>query len=839
MTPSPPPDGRDETLFEEEFEPIEIQEEMERSFLDYSMSVIVSRALPDARDGLKPVHRRILWGMHDLGARPDRPTIKCARVTGDVMGKYHPHGDSAIYDALVRMGQSFSLRHPLIHPKGNFGTPDDPPAAARYTECRLAEIALAMLDGIDEDTVDFVDNYSGEFQEPSLLPARFPNLLVNGSQGIAVGMATNIPPHNLGEVIDATVHLIDHPDATPDDLMAFIKGPDFPTGALMMGRQGILDAYRTGRGSIRLRAVAEIEEGKRNDMIVVSKLPYQVSPSTVLMKIKELVDSGELTGIADINNASAGEEVRLEIKLKKDAPALVILNNLYKRTPLQTNFAVNTVALIDGVPRTLNLVQALQAYIDHQVNVITRRSEYRLAEAKAREHIVEGLLKAIDMIDAIIALIRASADRAEARQGLMGEGFEFTEIQANHILDMQLGRLTRLGRTDLEKELAELRATIAELEAILNDEGKLRSVIKDELGEVREKHATDRLTELTHDPGEMNLEDLIDDEELVVTYSAAGYIKTVQADAFRTQGRGGRGVAGAKLRDDDYVTEVISTTAHAYLLFFSNRGKVYRLKAHEIPMKDRTARGTAMDNLLALQPDEKIQAIIDTRDYETNRFLFFATRNGQVKKTKFTEYDSSRRDGLIAITLKDGDELVRVIQTSGDADIFLVARSGQTVRFSEDLVRPMGRSAAGVRGLKLREGDAVVSCAVSEPDADLLCITEGGYGKRTKIDKYPRKGRGTMGVKGFKMTPQKGPVLTGRMVKIDDEVILVSSKGTLIRTAVKQISSQGRDASGVRVMSLEPDETVVAVAPVFSETEDEAKAVPAPTLPVDEAPEPD
>ncbi len=840
MSPSPPPpDDSAETLFEEEFEPIEIQEEMERSFLDYSMSVIVSRALPDARDGLKPVHRRILWGMHDLGARPDRPTIKCARVTGDVMGKYHPHGDSAIYDALVRMGQNFSLRHPLIHPKGNFGTPDDPPAAARYTECRLAEIALAMLDGIDEDTVDFVDNYSGEFQEPSLLPARFPNLLVNGSQGIAVGMATNIPPHNLGEVIDATTHLIDHPDATPDDLMAFIKGPDFPTGALMMGRQGILDAYRTGRGSIRLRAVAEIVEGKRNDMIVVSKLPYQVSPSTVLVKIKELVDSGELTGIADINNASAGEEIRLEIKLKKDAPALVILNNLYKRTPLQTNFAVNTVALIDGVPRTLNLVQALQAYIDHQVNVIRRRSEFRLAKAKAREHIAEGLLKAIDMIDAIIALIRASEDRNEAREGLMGEGFEFSEIQANHILDMALGRLTRLGRIDLEKELAELRATIAELEAILGDEGKLFSVIKEELGEVREKHASERLTELTHDPGEMNLEDLIDDEELVVTYSAAGYIKTVQADAFRTQGRGGRGVAGAKLRDDDYVTEVISTTAHAYLLFFSNRGKVYRLKAHEIPMKDRTARGTAMVNLLPLQPDERIQAIIDTRDYETSRFLFFATANGQVKKTKFTEYDSSRRDGLIAITLKDGDELVRVIQTGGDTDIFLVARSGQTVRFSEDLVRPMGRTAAGVRGLKLREGDAVVSCAVSEEGADLLCITEGGYGKRTKIEKYPRKGRGTMGVKGFKMTPQKGPVVTGRMVKLDDEVILVSSKGTLIRTAVKDISSQGRDASGVRVMRLEEGEIVVAVAPVFTESEDTDDAVPAPTLPVDAAPAPD
>jgi len=839
MTP-PPPDGRDETLFEEAFEPIEIQEEMERSFLDYSMSVIVSRALPDARDGLKPVHRRILWGMHDLGARPDRPTIKCARVTGDVMGKYHPHGDSAIYDALVRMGQNFSLRHPLIHPKGNFGTPDDPPAAARYTECRLAEIAMAMLDGIDEDTVDFVDNYSGEFQEPSLLPARFPNLLVNGSQGIAVGMATNIPPHNLGEVIDATNHLIDHPDATPDDLMQFIKGPDFPTGALMMGRQGILDAYRTGRGSIRLRAVAEIEEGKRNDMIVVSKLPYQVSPSQVLVKIKELVDSGELTGIADINNASAGEDIRLEIKLKKDAPALVILNNLYKRTPLQTNFAVNTVALIDGVPRTLNLVQALQAYIDHQVNVIRRRSEFRLAKAKAREHIVEGLIKALDMIDAIIALIRASENTPAAREGLMGEGFEFSEIQANHILDMQLSRLTRLGRSNLEEELAELRQTIAELEAILNDEGKLRSVIKEELGEVRDKHASDRLTELTHDPGEMNLEDLIDDEELVVTYSAAGYIKTVQADAFRTQGRGGRGVTGAKLRDDDVVIEVVSTTAHAYLLFFSNRGKVYRLKAHEIPMKDRTARGTAMVNLLPLQPDEKIQAIIDTRDYETSRFLFFATKNGQVKKTKFTEYDSSRRDGLIAINLKDGDELVRVVQTSGHDDIFLVAAGGQTVRFSEDAVRAMGRSAAGVRGMKLRDGDEVVSCAVTRDDADILIVTEAGYGKRTKLDKYPVKGRGTMGVKGIKLIGRKGAtVVAARMVTLDDEIIIVSNKGQTIRMPVRDISAQGRDASGVRVMTVGDDETVVAVAPVFVPAEVEAKPAAPPTLPVDEAPEPD
>jgi len=647
-------------------------------------------------------------------------------------------------------------------------------------------------------------------------------------------MATNIPPHNLGEVIAATQHLIDHPDATPDDLMTFVKGPDFPTGALMMGRQGIIDAYRTGRGSIRLRAVAEIEEGKRNDTIVVSQLPYQVSPSAVLTKIKELVDSGDLTGIADINNASSGEDVRLEIKLKKDAPALVILNNLYKRTPLQTNFAVNTVALVDGVPRTLNLVQVLAAYIDHQVDVIRRRSEFRLAKAKAREHIVEGLLKAIDMIDAIIALIRASADRTEAREGLMGEGFEFSEIQANHILDMPLGRLTRLGREELEKELGELRETIAELEAILADEGKLRTVIKDELGEIAAKHATDRKTELTHDPGELDLEDLIDDEELVVTYSAAGYVKTVAADAFRTQGRGGRGVTGAKLKDDDVVVEVVSTTAHAYLLFFSNRGKVYRLKAHEIPMKERTARGTAMVNLLPLQPDEKIQAIIDTRDYETSRYLFFATKNGQVKKTKFTEYDSSRRDGLIAINLKDGDELVRVVQTSGSDDIFLVAAGGQTVRFSEELVRDMGRGAAGVRGMKLREGDEVVSCAVTRDDADILIVTEAGYGKRTKLDKYPAKGRGTMGVKGIKLIGKKGAsVVAARMVTLDDEIIIVSNKGQTIRTGVREISAQGRDASGVRIMNVGEDETVVAVAPVFVPADEPPAADGQAALPTD------
>ncbi len=819
----------DTDAFEEQFQPIEIQEEMERSFLDYSMSVIVSRALPDARDGLKPVHRRILWGMYDLGARPDRPTMKCARVTGEVMGKYHPHGDSAIYDALVRMGQAFSLRHPLVHPKGNFGTPDDPPAAARYTECRLAPIAMDMLAGIEEDTVDFIDNYSGEFREPVLLPSRFPNLLVNGSQGIAVGMATNIPPHNLGEVIDATVHLIDHPDATPDDLHAFIKGPDFPTGGIMMGRQGILDAYRTGRGSIRLRAVAEIEEGRTNDLIIVTKLPYQVSPSAVLLKIKELVDGGELDGIAAINNASSGDDIRLEIKLKRDAPALVVLNNLYKRTPLQTSFGVNTVALIDGVPRTLNLRDALLAYIDHQIDVIRRRTEFRLAEAKRREHIVEGLVKALDMIDAIIALIRGSADRPEARAGLMGEGFEFSEIQANHILDMTLGRLTRLGRQELEDELAALRATIAELESILADESKLRGVIKDEMGEVRAAHASPRLTEITYDIGDIDIEDLIDDEELVVTMSARGYIKTVAAGAFRTQARGGRGVAGAKLRDEDYVTHVIHTTAHAYLLLFSNRGKVYRLKAHEIPMKDRTARGTAVVNLLPLQPGETIQAIIDTRDYETSRFLFFATKKGQVKKTKFTEYDKSRRDGLIAINLKDDDELVRVIQTSGEADIFIVTRDGQTMRFTEDAVRPMGRSAAGVRGIKLRGDDEVMSVDVGRDGFDLLTVTDSGFGKRTKLDKFPAKGRGGMGVKGMKITSRRGKVISALMVSLDDDIILISSQGTVIRMAVRSISAQGRDASGVNVMNVGADETVAAVAPVFQVDEPASDEPPAPS----------
>jgi len=803
-------------------EPIEIQEEMERSFLDYAMSVITARALPDARDGLKPVHRRILWGMNNLGARPDRPTMKCARVTGEVMGKYHPHGDGAIYDALVRMGQDFSLRHPLISSQGNFGSLDDPPAAARYTECRLAPIAMHMLDGIDEDTVDMRDNYSGDESEPVVLPSRFPNLLVNGSQGIAVGMATNIPPHNLGEVIDAVVHLIDNPEATPDDLMHFVKGPDFPGGALIMGRAGIMDAYRTGKGSIRLRGKAEIEEGARNDRIVITELPYQVSPNSVLTKISELVREREIEGIADLNDESSGRTgMRIVVKLKKDAPGLVILNNLYKRTPLQTNFAVNTVALVDGVPRTLNLRDALVAYVDHQKEVIRRRSEFRLAKAKARAHIVEGLLKALDMIDAIIAAIRASEDKPAARDALINAPFEFSDIQAEYILDMQLSRLTRLGRAQLEEEMETLRVTIAELEAILADEAKLRTVIKDELGEIREKFANERRSEITYDIGDMNIEDLIDDEDLVVTMSAKGYIKTIASDAFKTQGRGGRGVAGAKVRDEDYINHIIHTSAHAYLLFFSSRGRVYRLKAHEIPMKDRTARGTAIVNLLPLQPGETIESIIDTRDYETNRYLFFCTKKGQVKKTKFTEYDSSLRAGLIALGLKDDDELVRVIPTNGEDDIFMVSKGGMTIRFAEDEVRSMGRTAAGVRGMKLKADDEVVSCDVARDDVAILIVTEKGFGKRTQLDKFNRQGRGGQGVRGMKITPQRGPVVSAFMVGLDDDIFVIASGGVVIRMGVREISSQGRDATGVRVMNLDDAQIVAAVAPVLDRGDEE------------------
>jgi DNA gyrase subunit A len=824
-TTAPPEDPRPE------IEPIEIQEELERSFLEYAMSVITDRAIPDARDGLKPVHRRILYSMFDSGFRPDRPHVKCARIVGDVIANYHPHGVDAAYDTLVRLAQPFSLRHPLIDFHGNYGSPDYPPAAHRYTEARLDQLAMHLLDGLDEETVDYKDNFSGDKQEPMVLPSRFPNLLVSGGQGIGVGMASNIPPHNLGEVIDATIHLIDNPEATVEDLMHFVKGPDFPTGGLILGRAGIMDAYRTGRGSVKMRAKAEITEDKRgNVQIIVTELPYQVSLGAVAEKVREIVDSRTVEGIRELRDLSAGDHTRLVFDLKRDANANVVLNNLYKHTPLQTSFGVNMVALVDqdeagvGVPRTLNLGSALQYYVAHQVEVVTRRTEFRLKKARNRAHIVEGLVKALDMIDAIIAAIRSSEDKAAAREALQAAPFEFSEVQAEHILDMPLSRLTRLARADLEGELAELRERIAELESILADEGKLRGVIKSELGEIREKFATPRRAELTFDPGDMNAEDFIDDAPLVVVMTKAGYIKTVAATAFRTQGRGGRGVAGTKLKEEDLVTRIIHTSAHAYLLFFSNLGKVYRLKAHEVPMKERTARGTAIVNLLPLAPDERIQAVIDTRDYPDDRYLFFATKKGQVKKTAFAEYDKSRREGFIAINLNDDDELVRVIQTGGDDDIFMVSRSGMTIRFNETDVRPMGRSAAGVRGMRMKADDEVVSCDVARDDAAILIATDGGFGKRTQLDKFNRQTRGGQGVRGIKLTARKGFVVSAFMVGLDDEIFLVSSGGVTMRIPVRGISSQGRDATGVRIMNLDEGQTVASAAPILSSEEDEASS---------------
>jgi len=805
-------------------EPIEIQEEMERSFLDYAMSVIVSRALPDARDGLKPVHRRILYGMFDAGLRPDRAHTKCAQVVGHVMGHYHPHGDSAIYDALARMVQDFSLRHPLIDGHGAFGSPDpeSQPAAMRYTECRLAPIAMQLLDGIDEDTVDMIPTYDGKDQEPAVLPARFPNLLVNGSQGIAVGMATNIPPHNLGEIIDATVHLLDDPGATSDDLMQFVKGPDFPTGALILGRSGILDAYRTGRGSVKLRAVAEIEEARNGgERIVVTEIPYQTSVEGIERKMADLVNAREIEGIREIRNESAKGQTRLVVELRRDANALVTLNNLYKHTPLQTSFGVNMLALVDGVPRTLDLRGALQAYVDHQIEVITRRTQFRLRKAQDRAHIVEGLVKALDMIDEIIALIRGSESAETARESLMGAPFEFSEIQARHILDMQLRRLAQLEAQKLREELAELMETIAELESILASDAKLRGVIKTEMLAIRDDYATPRRTQLTFDTGDLDTLDLIEDEEVVVVLSQKGYIKTVAVDAFRRQSRGGKGVKGGNLREEDYVEHLLMTTAHSYLLFFSNRGRVYRLRAHEIPMKERTARGTALVNLVALQPEEHIEAVIDTRTYEDGAFLFFATKNGVVKKTKMGEYDSSLRTGLIAINLRDDDELVRVAQTNGNDDIFMVSKNGMTIRFSEDDVRPMGRATAGVRGMKLKDAkDAVVSCDVARDDTVMLFVSSSGHGKRTKLDRFNCQGRGGQGVRGMRLTASRGEVVSAFTVGPDDEILVFSSSGNIIRMGAKEISSQGRDATGVRVARLADGESVVAVAPVLEADEE-------------------
>ncbi|MGH3650893.1 MAG: DNA gyrase subunit A [Acidimicrobiia bacterium] len=798
---------------------IEITTEMEASFIDYAMSVIVSRALPDVRDGLKPVQRRIIYSMFENNINPSSAHRKCSKVVGDVMGNYHPHGDQAIYDALVRMGQDFSMRHLLIDPQGNFGSIDDPPGAARYTECRLTKLSTHLLEGINEDTVDFVENYNGEIQEPRVLPARFPNLLVNGSQGIAVGMATNIPPHNLGEVIDAALHTIENPDATSEELLKFVKGPDFPTGGFLVGTGGIREALITGRGSVKIRAVCDVQEVRKGrTAIVVTQLPYQVSIERIVAKIKELVDSKKMTGIAEVRNESSDRVgTRLVIELKQGAVPQVLLNQLYKNTPLQDSFGYNMVSLVDGVPRTLNLAEMLGYYLDHQMEVIERRTQFRLDQAQARAHILEGLIVAVDSIDEVIKIIRGSADTTEARGNLI-TAFELTEIQANAILDMPLRRLTALEVDKLRTELAQLQETIADLEGILADPKRRWSIIKEELSSIKEDFAEERRSRIVPDEGDLSLEDLIADDELIITVSATGYVKSVPASTYRTQGRGGRGIKAAEVSGDDVVRHLVHTTAHAYLLFFTNRGLVHRIKAHAIPRQSRTAKGVMAQSVLPIGPDETIQAIIDTRDYETSRYLVMVTKKGQTKKTEFKEYDS-RNQTLVAIKLVDDDELVKVRNSGGSDDILIFTKNGMGIRFAESDLRSMGRGTQGVRGIKLREDDEVVG-AVSNSDADeVLLLTAGGYGKRTAMKEFRKQTRGGIGVKAFKITRVRGNLVDARAVRQDDEVFLISSAGVGTRQAVGKISRQKRDSTGVKVIDVGEGNELSAAAKISEELE--------------------
>jgi DNA gyrase subunit A len=814
---------------------ITIEEEVQQAFLEYAMSVIVNRALPDVRDGLKPVHRRILFSALEAGMRPDRPFRKCATLVGDVLGKYHPHGDQAIYDALVRLAQDFSTRYPLITGQGNFGSIDgDAAAAYRYTESRLAPLAMEMLRGIDEETVDFAPSYNAENVEPVVLPARFPNLLVNGSTGIAVGMATNIPPHNLAEVSEAVIEVLETPELSEDPakmlkaVTKHVKAPDFPTGALIVGQHGIKDAYTTGKGSIKMRAVCEIEEGpKGNPRIVVTEIPYMVNKARLLQKIAELVHlkANRLEGIADLRDESSERGgMRIVVDLKKNAVPQVVLNTLYKRTQLQDNFNVNMLALVDGVPRTLNLAEVIHEYISHQFQVITRRTRHRLRKAEERSHILEGLVIALDNIDEIIALIKAAANVEEARDGLISR-YGLSGIQAQHILDMPLRRLTALEQDKIREEYEELQKVIQELKAILGDPSLVRGIIAGELRELKDKHADKRRTRIVPDEGEFNIEDLIADEDLVISVTRDRYVKSVPLETYRRQGRGGRGVRGATLKEGDIVDHLITTTSHAYLLLFSNNGRVYRLKAHEIPKRDRTARGTAVVNVVPMRPEDGVAAVIDTRDYESFRYLLIATKRGIVKKSPFREYDSSRREGIIAVNLREGDEVVRVRPTSGDDDVLLITKKGKAIRFKEDKVRSMGRTATGVIGIRLDDDDEVVSAEVVADDsaADMLIVTEKGYGKRTRLSHFPRKGRGGKGVIAAKLTKPRGPIAGASAVQPGDEVFLISDNGVVIRTSVDGISRQGRPATGVKLMDLDGAGSVSAVAPVVGETDDDGQ----------------
>jgi DNA gyrase subunit A len=805
-------------------EPVSLETEMQRSYLDYAMSVIVSRALPDIRDGLKPVHRRVLYAMYDGGYRPEKGFYKCARVVGDVMGTYHPHGDSSIYDALVRLAQGWSMRMPLVDSNGNFGSPgNDPAAAMRYTECKMDPLSMEMLRDIDEETVDFQDNYDGRNQEPTVLPARFPNLLINGSAGIAVGMATNIPPHNLREVAAGAQWYLDHPDASNEELLEAlierIKGPDFPSGALVVGRKGIEEAYRTGRGSITMRAVVEVEEIHGRQCLVITELPYQVNPDNLALKIADLVKEGRVGGIADVRDETSSRTgQRLVIVLKRDAVAKVVLNNLYKHTDLQTNFGANMLALVEGVPRTLSLDAFIRHWVAHQIDVIVRRTRYRLRKAEERAHILRGLLKALDAIDEVIALIRRSQTVDEAREGLMGL-LTIDEIQANAILEMQLRRLAALERQKITAEHDELQKKINEYNAILASPQRQREIIGEELGNIVDKFGDDRRSKLIPFEGDMSMEDLIAEEDIVVTITRGGYVKRTKTVDYRAQKRGGKGVRGTKLKEDDIVDHFFVSTTHHWLLFFTNKGRVYRAKAYELPDAGREARGQHVANLLAFQPDEEIAEILAIRDYEAAPYLVLATKSGLVKKTPLKDYDSPRSGGVIAINLRemdDGrdDELIGAELVSGDDDLLLVSRKAQSIRFTatDDALRPMGRATSGVKGMSFRSEDELLSMNVVRAGTFLFTATDGGYAKRTNMDEYRVQGRGGLGIKAAKIVEDRGSLVGALVVEETDEILAITLGGGVIRTRVNEVRETGRDTMGVQLINLGKKDAVVGVA---------------------------
>ncbi|MCC4247934.1 MULTISPECIES: DNA gyrase subunit A [Microbacterium] len=833
ITPEPT-DAREEAAHNHgKIDQVDLQLEMQRSYLDYAMSVIVGRALPDVRDGLKPVHRRVIYGMYDGGFRPDKSFSKCARVVGEVMGHYHPHGDAPIYDALVRLVQPWSLRYPLALGQGNFGSPGNQGAAApRYTETKMAPLALEMVRDIEEETVDFEDNYDGQTQEPTVLPARFPNLLVNGSVGIAVGMATNIPPHNLREVSAGALWALENPDATREELlealMERIPGPDFPTAAQILGTRGIKDAYRTGRGSITMRAVVNIEEIQGRTCLVITELPYQVNPDNVAVKIGDLAREGKITGIADIRDETSGRTgQRLVIVLKRDAVAKVVLNNLYKHTQLQENFGANMLAIVDGVPRTLSLDGFISLWIDHQVEVIVRRTRYRLRKAEERMHILRGYLKALDALDEVIALIRRSPTAQDANEGLQ-KLLDIDDIQAQAILDMQLRRLAALERQKIVDEATELEARIADYNDILATPARQRTIIRDELTAIVDRFGDDRRTEILHGfDGDVSVEDLIAEEEMVVTVTRDGYIKRTRSDNYRSQHRGGKGVKGAQLRADDVVEHFFVTTTHHWLLFFTNKGRVYRSKAYEVPEAGRDAKGQHVANLLALQPDEEIAQILDIRDYNVATYLVLATRAGLVKKTRLTEYDTNRQGGVIAIKLRgqasdDGDEaeqgaadeLVSALLVDEGDDILLISRLGMSLRFSatDSALRPMGRSTSGVKGMDFRAGDSLLSASVAKDDEYVFIVTEGGYAKRTSVTEYRMQNRGGLGIKVARLTEDRGILAGGLMVSEGDEVLVVLASGKVVRSSVAEVPAKGRDTMGVVFARAGGDDRIIAIA---------------------------